>query len=265
MHPLLTIYTYFIIYSFLGWVCESIYCSILDRRLVNRGFVSGPFCPIYGVGALVILKILTPFSTDVLTIFLVGMILTSLVEYISSYLLEKTFQTKWWDYSTYPFNIRGRVCLKNSLMFGALSVMLNFVIHPRVSQWIAQSSIYYVQMFALLFTIFFAFDFGETVYSILKLNDRLKLLENLKMEAMAKYEEFGQEFGLEAMLKRIREVKDLAEFNGLEEILTRFRNNLIKLKFSQRRLLRAFPKMRSLTTPYIQAMRDFINERKNNE
>lgn len=265
MRPILTIYIYFILYSFLGWICESIYCSILERRWVNRGFVSGPFCPIYGIGALAILKILRPFSDEVLTIFFTGMILTSLVEYISSYLLEKAFQTKWWDYSTYPFNIRGRICLKNSLMFGALSVILNFAIHPLASRWIAQSSVDALKLSALLFTLFFVFDFAETVYSILKLNDRLRLLEDLKMEAIAKYEELGQEFGPEAILKKIREVKDFAGSNGAEEILTRFRNDLMRLKSSQRRLLRAFPKMRSLTTPYIQAMRDFINERKKNE
>lgn len=266
MEHFLTLYTYFIIYSFMGWVCESIYCSVLEKKLINRGFVSGPFCPIYGFGALAILKLLTPFTEDYMTVFVAGVIITSAVEYISSYLLEKIFQTTWWNYSNYPFNINGRVCLRNSVMFGLLSVALNFFIHPKVAQWVSAVSIFYLQLGTALFTIFFSIDFGETVYSILKLNDQLKSLEAIKAEVAAKYAELGQEFGLDAMLKRIRELTEIPQkpdLIGVEELLARFKNKLIKLKYSQRRLLRAFPKMHSLSLPYIQAMRDFINERKN--
>ena len=120
----------FLCYSFLGWACETVYCSIGKRKFVNRGFLNGPLCPVYGFGALAVLYFLRPVSDNIPLLFVSGMVLTSVIEYITGYLLEKLFATKWWDYSSRRFNIHGRVCLRNSLMFGALSVVAVRVIDP---------------------------------------------------------------------------------------------------------------------------------------
>ena len=101
----------FFAYSFLGWVCECIYCSIPAKKFINRGFLEGPYCPIYGCGAMLVIYLLTPFAAKPLLLFVAGILVTSALEYITSWLMEMFFHTKWWDYSTYPFNINGRICL----------------------------------------------------------------------------------------------------------------------------------------------------------
>ncbi|MDO5096265.1 MAG: putative ABC transporter permease [Peptostreptococcaceae bacterium] len=266
MEYYLRIYIYFIIYSFLGWVCECLYCSYLDKRIVNRGFVSGPVCPIYGFGALAILKMLTPFTDNVLTVFLAGVLITSAIEYIASYLLEKIFQTTWWDYSNYQYNLNGRICAKNSFLFGLMAVALQFYVHPLILMWVDTVSVRAMTITAVTFTIAFSIDFSETVFTILRLNNKLKTLDEIKAEALAKYSDFGQDFGVDAILKKIKELPQQSAIslnNGMEEILTRFKMKLLEIKFSERRLLRAFPKMRNLSNPYIQAIREFLDERRN--
>ena len=123
----------FCLYSFLGWVCESIYCSIGERKLINRGFLNGPVCPVYGFGAVIVVKLLTPFENNLVLLFLTGMAATSVLEYITGFLLETLFHTKWWDYSGRKCNIHGRVCLRNSLLFGGLSVIAMKLVNPVVA------------------------------------------------------------------------------------------------------------------------------------
>ena len=132
MEWLLSQFVYFVLYSFLGWLCETIYCSIGSKKFINRGFLNGPFCPIYGTGALLVIDVFMKYKDDLVALFILSMVVTSVVEYITSYLLEKIFNLQLWDYSTYSFNLNGRVCLKNSLMFGVLSIAAVEVIHPAV-------------------------------------------------------------------------------------------------------------------------------------
>lgn len=121
---------YFFAYAFLGWVCEVIYCSILQHRFVNRGFLHMPICPIYGYGSVACILVLSFLIKYPVVIFFLGMFLVTLLEYVTSFVLEKVFKMSWWDYSKYKFNIHGRVCLKNSLMFGILIMVLMYGIHP---------------------------------------------------------------------------------------------------------------------------------------
>lgn len=119
------------LYSFIGWVYESILCSVSARRWINRGFLNGPYCPIYGWGALLVILILGKIKNPLL-IFLLGMLVTCSLEYFSSYLMEKLFHARWWDYSARKFNINGRVCLIGAIVFGSFSVILIKFIHPMV-------------------------------------------------------------------------------------------------------------------------------------
>lgn len=123
---------YFLVYAVMGYVIEVIYCSVGERTLVNRGFLHGPWLPIYGIGALLVIVGTAPFATRIVTVFVVTVVLTSAVEYIGSWALERFFGIKLWDYSTYPLNIKGRVCAKNSTLFGLLGVALIFGIHPYI-------------------------------------------------------------------------------------------------------------------------------------
>ena len=100
--------SWFIIYSVIGWAYESLLCSVIERRLINRGFLNGPYCPIYGFGALLDIICLNSFS-DPLEIFFLGALLNCTLEYWTSFFMEKMFNGRWWDYSDKKFNINGRV------------------------------------------------------------------------------------------------------------------------------------------------------------
>ena len=129
-----TIETWFLwlmIYSIIGWVYESTICSIGHRKLINRGFLNGPYCPIYVTGAVLVLLVLGRIQNPVL-LFFAGAVVTCSLEYLTSWLMEKLFHARWWDYSKRKFNIGGRVCLIGAVVFGAFSVVLVLVLHPFV-------------------------------------------------------------------------------------------------------------------------------------
>lgn len=129
-----TIETWFLwlmIYSIIGWVYESTICSIGHRKLINRGFLNGPYCPIYGTGAVLVLLVLGRIQNPVL-LFFAGAVVTCSLEYLTSWLMEKLFHARWWDYSKRKFNIGGRVCLIGAVVFGAFSVVLILFLHPWV-------------------------------------------------------------------------------------------------------------------------------------
>lgn len=138
---------YFFFYSAAGWLVESCYCSVPARKWINRGFLTGPLCPIYGTGAVVLVLFLGPImeraiyipgierqiSITPAIVFLCGIVLCDIVEFITSVLLEKLFHARWWDYSEKPFNIQGRICLGHSFYWGIGSMVFLYLIHPFVS------------------------------------------------------------------------------------------------------------------------------------
>lgn len=126
----------FFVYAFLGYLCEVAYCSILQRKLVNRGYLYMPICPIYGCGAVIILLSMMPLYDMWYLVLILGILLTSSLEYLTSYVMELIFHMRWWDYSERKFNIKGRVCLRNSLMFGALVMLVVYGIQPILIGWL---------------------------------------------------------------------------------------------------------------------------------
>lgn len=114
---------YFILYSFCGWVMESVLKTYLQKKPVNSGFLYGPFCPIYGFGAIIMFLFLEGLKDKPVLLFIVAFFVLSIWEYIVGWLLEKIFKAKYWDYSENKFNIKGRVCLMNSLFWGFLGVV----------------------------------------------------------------------------------------------------------------------------------------------
>jgi len=178
---------WFTVYSFIGWVYESILCSITEKSLVNRGFLNGPVCPIYGVGALLIIWMLSPAKDNIITLFFSGIVVTMVLEYITSYLLEKLFHTQWWDYSRFRFNLNGRICLLGAVVFGIFSVLLLRLIHPLVSGLVDRiPDAFCIAVSIVLLNVFIA-DTIVTVISILNLNEWLQKIQlqlnKLKEEA----------------------------------------------------------------------------------
>lgn len=124
---------YFFFYSFVGWIWESSYVSILTKRLTNRGFLTGPMLPIYGIGAVVMLCATYPVQSSDVGIFLLGLIAATMLEYVTGVVMEALFQVRYWDYSDKKFNIQGHICLSSSLAWGVFTLLLIRVVHPRIS------------------------------------------------------------------------------------------------------------------------------------
>ena len=120
----------FMIYSFGGWVIEMFVVGFTEKRIVNRGFLLGPYCPIYGVGGLLMSAILQFYIDYPILLFFSAIIIGAIVEYATGYAMEKIFKAKWWDYSKNAFNLNGRICLVNSLLFGLLGTFLIYFINP---------------------------------------------------------------------------------------------------------------------------------------
>ena len=129
------VFAYFLIYSCIGWCLEVIYAAVTTGNLINRGFLNGPVCPIYGFGMVIVLFALTPLSHSLLLLYLGGVLLPSALELVGGWALYKLYHTRWWDYSDYPFNIGGYICLEFSLLWGVGTLMK--LVHPIIADTVA--------------------------------------------------------------------------------------------------------------------------------
>lgn len=158
---------FFTIYSFLGWCTEVLYYYKVEKRFVNRGFLNGPFCPIYGSSVVMLVMLLDNFKDNILMLFILSFLVTTIVEYITGFILEKLFNDKWWDYSTDPLNIHGRVCLFYSIFWGIGATLLIVFVHPIINRIV--TNIPHFLGLVLFFTIIFYFliDFAVTLSSLI--------------------------------------------------------------------------------------------------
>ncbi len=204
------VFLYFIIYSILGWICEVVYCYIPSKKFTNRGFLDGPYCPIYGFGALIVAYFLIPVRHNIGLVFILGMVLASVLEYITSYVMEKLFNTRWWDYSNHKLNINGRVCLLNSFLFGILSIITMYLIHPFVIDLITKIPVDIVPIISTVVLVLFTVDCIKTVMELINLKQRLLKLHQLKEELDMKLSEITSK-DLVPMVAEIleRQIKDL--------------------------------------------------------
>ena len=120
----------FIIYSIMGWLMEVTLKLIENKKFINRGFLIGPYCPIYGYGAILITFLLKKYTDDVLTLFIMAILICGILEYATSYFMEKMFKARWWDYSKNKFNINGRICLETIIPFGLMGLLIMYVTNP---------------------------------------------------------------------------------------------------------------------------------------
>lgn len=167
----------FFFYSAGGWLLESIYCSIGEKKIINRGFLTGPLCPIYGTAAIVmVVLIYNPFRDNALVVFLLGIVLCDIVEYITSYIMEKLFAARWWDYTYELLNINGRICLKHSLYWGIISVVFVKALHPVVDRLYNNINGEYLNTILIVILVIFALDLANAVRKALDIRKlQLKL------------------------------------------------------------------------------------------
>ena len=169
-----------LIYSFLGWCAEVAFAAVRHGRFVNRGFLNGPVCPIYGYGVLCVLLILEPVKDNLLLLFFGSMFFTSAIEFLVGFIMEQLFHDKWWDYSDNPFNIKGYICLEFSIIWGIACVLVVDVVHPLIYALIKKlsSPVGIWIMVALLALLIF--DAILTLLEMLKLNKRFKAITELE-------------------------------------------------------------------------------------
>lgn len=247
--------SYFFVYGFLGWCTEVCFQALSKGKLVNRGFLNGPICPIYGVGVVLVVWILEPLAPHGTILFFGSIVLCSLLEWITGFLLEKLFHQKWWDYSNEPFNIGGYICLRFSIMWGFACVFAVYLLHPTIV-WLL-SLIPHTAGILILSVLgaCFVTDCLATINTMLGLNRILKHLDHSAAKLRKVSDEITESLYEGAMKARsdFEEHKEHLEKLHLEKKLSR----------SHKRLLKAFPGASS--TKYEDAMRtlrDHMKEHK---
>lgn len=183
---------YFVIYAFLGWCTEVVYAAVSTGKFVNRGFLNGPLCPIYGFGVVIIAALLAPIKENLAVLFLGSVLLTSALELVTGWILEKTFHTKWWNYSDIPFNIGGYICLKFSLAWGIACVMIINIIHPIIQELVLAVNYKAGKVILATMLIVISVDFTATVQTVLKLNRQLNQINSVASKIKSLSDEIGE-------------------------------------------------------------------------
>ena len=251
---------WFIIYSFFGWVWETFYVSIKQGEFINRGFISGPFCTIYGCGAIAVYTILKPAEGNLFILFFGGIVVATLLEYFTAVLMESIFHTSWWDYSDKKFNFQGRICLGASLGWGVFTVILFRVLHPVVEDLVSLYPVYVGKIGSCVFGAGYLVDFCRSASAAFHLRERLPQWEHelekkqveLILKLNARFENL--EFARGASIESIRErMEDAEVLNALSEKriaiqkelmgeLAAFRKSLVaRTKGNTSRFLKAYP------------------------
>ena len=214
----------FIVYSFLGWIMESIFRSFCEKKVINTGFLIGPVCPIYGAGSIIMIASMNWLQGKIIEIFLISVLFLTFWEYIVGVFLEKAFKTKYWDYSDHKFNFQGRICLTNSIYWGLLGVGFINIIHPFVWGVIEKFD---TNIFSWIIYISLGILIVDTIISIIK-------VKNIKVD-LKKVEDIGDE-----IKEKLNEIKAITKEKSSEKV--KMKENMQKvvdeLKVKQARMSR---------------------------
>lgn len=192
MHSFYLFLWIFFIYSFLGWCLEVCFFALNTGKFVNRGFLNGPVCPIYGFGVVIVVLCLTPLMENTLLLFLGSVLLTSLLELGVGFALEKLFHQRWWDYTNEPFNLGGYICLRFSLAWGLACLLVMEIIHPSVL-WLIRHIPHTLGLVLLAcFVSVMAVDLTATVRTIARINRSLGQIDELAGRIKALSNDLGE-------------------------------------------------------------------------
>lgn len=173
---------FFYLYCFFGWCFESAYVSLKSRKPVNRGFMRGPFLPLYGSGAIMMLIVSMPFKEHVFLTYIAGVIGATVLEYITGVTMEALFKVRYWDYSDQPFNFQGHICLSSSIAWGFLTILMTKVIHRPVEQFVMSIPGEVLFPVTMLLTIYIIVDFTLSFKAAMELRDVLARMQQLREE-----------------------------------------------------------------------------------
>lgn len=257
----------FFVYAFLGWCTEVAFAAVKTGKFVNRGFLNGPLCPIYGVGVVLVVLLLMPVHQNLVLLYVASTVLVTVLEGLTGFFMDKIFHHKWWDYTDQPLNIGGYVCLPFSLVWGVCCVLIVRVIHPVVGRGISALPVPLGIVFIVILEIALFADLGVTASSILKLNRQLDAMEKIAAELrelsdkvganiyenvtdVMEFHEKAQEALEEATEEGRRRLEEAAEESRrrMEEQTQKLRERYEELARSSARrsarFLKAFPTMR---------------------
>lgn len=250
---------YFFAYAFLGWCVEVIFAALKTGRFVNRGFLAGPVCPVYGFGMVVVILLLSGLSDTLFTLFAGSFLLTSFIEFLTGFLLERVFNDKWWDYSDEHFNIRGYVCLKFSILWGLACTFIMKIVHPMLRDLAMRIPEKLLAAMVALFTAIILADLAFTLSVILKIKRRIRLVDQLSSELKKLSDKIGTglydgvmlgEKGAEKMktlgTEQAQKIKNYAE--DQQQKIESIKDKLSELKelrsSGYNRLKKAFPRLK---------------------
>lgn len=202
----------FMIYALAGWILEVIYALFADKKLTNRGFLIGPICPIYGVGCVLIILLLTPYKNHPIGLFVLAIVICSILEYFTSYFMEKLFKARWWDYSNRKFNINGRICLETMIPFGIVACFIIYIVNPFVVEILNKIPDTTLNILSIVLAIIFLIDI---ILSFNIINGFKKTIKNISLE------------------------------DRTEDINNYIKNLLLEKSILYRRLIKSFPKIQT--------------------
>ena len=230
----------FFVYGFLGWCTEVAYAAAKQGKFVNRGFLNGPICPVYGIGVGVVVQFLTPVENNLVLLYISSTILVTVIEGLTGFLLEKIFHNKWWDYSEQPLNIGGYVCVLFSLIWGVFCVLIVKVIHPLIDKVLTMIPFVLGIVVMVCLAAGLLADLYVTASGILKMNRRLEAMEKIAAELKELSDKVGEniyENVMEGMEFREEKKARMEELKAKYEEMAENRTKVGE------RLVKAFPKM----------------------
>lgn len=235
---------YFFIYAFIGWVVEVSYHAVTIGKFINRGFLSGPYCPIYGFGAISVIYFLTDIAEkNKLVLFMGSIAIATAIEFVAGFLLEKIFHERWWDYSDRKLNIGGYVCLEFSVIWGLFCFLLYEAVHPIVKNIVGLIPLNMLKYLDLGLVIIMTIDLIATINTLIGINKKLKVLDKIRMDIRKVSDRIGtrvydRTIALENKQEEIKKNPEIIEIeNRIRELKER------KAILGERRILRAFPNL----------------------
>lgn len=242
----------FIIYAFLGWCSEVAFAAVNKGKFVNRGFLNGPVCPIYGVGMLIVVLCLWSLRDRPLLLFLGSALLTTALEFVTGFVLERFFHDKWWDYSDMPFNIKGYVCLKFTILWGLAASFIIGAIHRFIYMLIEKTPFVLGVILLAVFSAAFIADFIVTLTALVKLPKKLKAMAEAERALRAVSDKIGENIS-DTTIAAKEKGEALAEENKprLEELKAEYEKKkkelsaMLERNFVQRRIFKAFPNLKN--------------------
>lgn len=248
MNEFYNVFFYFTIYAFFGWCLEVVYQAVEHGKFINRGFLNGPYCPIYGFGAIIVIGALEPLKSDPVILFVGSVILTSALELITGFLLEKIFHLQWWDYSDEKFNIGGYICLKFSLLWGVACLIAVRIIHPAIEAFVAAIPHKLGWVLICMISVDFISDTVVTVLAIANYRKHIILLTENSRQLRSLSDHIGEKLydTVEEVRRRKAEYDELTakKRKELEEFRRKHIAALEKKGFNIRRIQNSFPKLK---------------------